>query len=133
MTKMAKGHQPLPQRVLSSKTNYILFQLPSTAPELNTAKYHFTSILLCFSRISKTNEQKPHRQSLQCLSCFPLDASFISNAVMNSLLLLHFSSHWRLLSGSSKKTHHCSAVRASLSHKSNTFLRPLTLLNGVGE
>lgn len=57
---------------------------------------------------------------------------------MNSFLLLHFSSlvgcsHWRLLSGSSQKTHHCSAVRASLSHKSNTFLRPLTLLNGVGE
>lgn len=37
------------------------------------------------------------------------------------------------ISGSSKKTHDCSAVRASLSHKSNTFLRPLTLLNGVGE
>lgn len=57
---------------------------------------------------------------------------------MNSFLLLHLSSlvgcsHWRLLSGSSQKTHHCSAVRASLSHKSNTFLRPLTLLNGVGE
>lgn len=51
---------------------------------------------------------------------------------------LHFSSlvcfsHGHFLSGSSKKTHHCSAVRARLSHKSNTFLRPLTLSNGVGE
>ena len=51
---------------------------------------------------------------------------------------LHFSSlvcfsYGHLLSGSSKKTHHCSAVRARLSHKSNTFLRPLTLSNGVGE
>lgn len=130
MTEMAKGHSPCLWRSSHLRQIIIFFSFPLLPqniiflPEQNFK--------------TKQNKQKNYKQSLQCISYFPLDALFISNAVMNSFLLLHFSSlvccsHWRLLSGSSQKTHHCSAARASLSHKSNTFLRPLTLLNGVRE
>lgn len=56
------------------------------------------------------------------------ELSFAPSLLLSGMLLPWAPPKWF-----KEKTHHCSAVRTSYSHKSNTFLRPLTLLNGVGE